>query len=124
MPRPVHFELQADNPERAAGFYRSVFGWKVEKWNGPMEYWLFSTGQKDQPGIDGGMMKRSDGSQFGPTTNTIDVPSVDEFTAKITKSGGSIVMPKKAVPGVGWMAYCKDTEGNVFGIMQMDQNAK
>jgi len=124
MPRPIHFELLADDPARISKFYHDVFGWKIEKWEGPQEYWLCSTGEKGQPGIDGGIMKRSDAAQFPQTTNTLDVPDADEYIEKIKKHGGSILMPKMAVPGVGWMAYCKDTEGNVFGIMQMDPNAK
>lgn len=124
MPRPIHFELLADNPERISQFYKNVFGWKIEKWDGPQEYWLCQTGEKDQPGIDGGIMRRPEGGQVSPTTNTLDVPNIDEYIDKIKKHGGSIVAPKMAVPGVGWMAYCKDTEGNIFGIMQMDSNAK
>jgi uncharacterized protein len=122
MPRVVHFEISADNPERAAKFYKEAFGWKIEKWNGPMEYWMVMTGEKEEPGINGGLMKRE--KTMPPTTNTIDVKSVDDATAKITKSGGKIIKPKMAVPGVGWMAYCQDTEGNLFGIMQMDEKAK
>ncbi|MCJ7496770.1 MAG: VOC family protein, partial [candidate division Zixibacteria bacterium] len=58
------------------------------------------------------------------TYNTVDVPSVDEFVKKITQNGGKIIVPKSAVPGVGYMAYCADTEGNVFGIMEEDTSAK
>lgn len=58
------------------------------------------------------------------TTNIIGVPSVDEYLAKIEKSGGKVVMPKTAIPGVGWFASCQDTEGNVFGIMQEDSSAR
>ena len=124
MPRPIHFELLADNPARISKFYKEVFGWKIEKWDGPQDYWMCSTGEKDQPGINGGIMRRGKDGKFPPTTNTLDVPNVDEFIEKIKKHGGSIISPKMAVPGVGWMAYCKDTEGNVFGIMQMDSDAK
>ena len=56
--------------------------------------------------------------------NTVDVPSVDEFTGKVTKSGGKVVAPKMAIPGMGYVAYCQDTEGNTFGIFQMDEKAK
>ena len=85
-----------------------------------MDYWLVSTGE-GTPGIDGGIMQRMNPS--AATINTIDVPSVDEFAARIAQNGGRVVMPKRAVPGVGWMAYCQDTEGNVFGIMQSDSSA-
>ncbi len=122
MPRPIHFEISADEPTRAVKFYQDVFGWKIEKWNGPMEYWMVMTGEQNQPGIDGGLMRRE--KPFPPTTNTIDVPSVDDFIAKILKSGGKVVRPKMPIPTVGWMAYCEDTEGNIFGIIQMDKDAK
>jgi len=121
MPRVIHFEINADDAERAVKFYSQVFGWKIKKWEGPVDYWLISTGEGG-PGIDGGLMRRM--SSSATTINTIDVPSVDEFMTRITRNGGQVVMPKRAVPGVGWMAYCQDTEGNVFGIMQEDRSAR
>ena len=75
MPRPVHFEIPADNPERAIEFYSSIFGWKFNKWAGPMEYWLITTGEPAEPGINGGLMRRRDPNQ--PCVNTITVASVD-----------------------------------------------
>jgi len=121
MPRVVHFEIHADDPERAVKFYEKVFGWKIKKWQGPVDYWLVTTGEPDKPGIDGAIMRRTD---HGTTYNTIDVPSVDEYTEMIEKAGGKVVMPKTAVPSVGYMAYCADTEGNVFGIMEENPSAK
>lgn len=122
MSRVIHFELPADDPQRAIKFYEKVFNWKFEKWEGPMEYWLISTGPEDEPGIDGGLAPRTQ-PETG-TENTIGVASVDEAVAKIEASGGKITRAKSAVPGVGWLAYCEDTEGNKFGIMQNDPNAK
>ena len=121
MPRVVHFDIAADDPERAVAFYETVFGWEITKWDGPMEYWLITTGPEDEPGIDGGLAKRMDPSTG--TENTIDVESVDDYVEKIEASGGKILRPKSAVPGVGWLAYCQDTEGNTFGIMQSDTAA-
>ncbi|UCD17537.1 MAG: VOC family protein [Candidatus Zixiibacteriota bacterium] len=122
MPRIVHFEIHADDPERAAKFYTDVFDWNISKWDGPEQYWLCNTGNSKEPGINGGIMKRRDPA--GSVYNTIDVPSVDEYVDKISENGGEIVVPKMAVPGVGWLAYFKDTEGNIFGIMQPDPSAK
>lgn len=122
MPRIIHFDVPADDVARAQKFYGEVFGWKFDKWDGPMEYWMAKTGDDKQPGINGGMGKRMPG-QFG-MTNTIDVPSVDEFSEKIQSKGGKIIMPKMAILGVGYFAQCMDTEGNVFGIIQFDQTAK
>ena len=123
MPRPVHFEFSADDPESLAKFYEDTLGWKAQKWDGPIEYWLFSTGEEGEAGIDGGLMKRDEQTPKG-TVNTVDVPNIDEYMEKATTAGGTIVAPKMAVPGVGWMAYVMDPEGNVFGLMESDENAK
>jgi predicted enzyme related to lactoylglutathione lyase len=121
MSRVVHFEIPADDPKRAIKFYEKVFDWQFEKWDGPVEYWLIMTGEEDNPGIDGGLARRED-----PTTNvenTIDVKDLDASLAIVKNHGGEVIRPKMAVPGVGWMAYIKDTEGNVFGLMQSDEKA-
>jgi len=122
MRRIVHFDIPSDNPERAQKFYREVFGWKFDKWDGPMEYWMIKTGDEKEPGINGGLAKRMPG-QIG-ITNTIDIPSVDEYSKKIQSMGGQVIVPKMPIPGVGYFATCMDTEGNIFGIIQMDKNAK
>lgn len=121
MPRPIHFEIPAENPQRAINFYSTVFGWKFEKWAGPMDYWLIKTGQPGEPGIDGGMMPRRDPQQ--PCVNTIGIANLDDVLKTVDANGGQCVVPKMAVPGVGWLAYCKDTEGYIFGLMQNDPKA-
>jgi predicted enzyme related to lactoylglutathione lyase len=122
LSRVIHFEIPADDAGRAVDFYKKVFGWKIEKWDGPANYWLITTGEEKEPGIDGAITEKSENVQA--TTNTISVQSFDEAAERITREGGKIIIPKTIVPGVGYMAYCKDTEGNVFGIMQMDSHAK
>ena len=121
MPRVIHFEIAVDDPERASAFYYKVFGWEIQKWDGPIDYWLITTGEDKEPGIDGALMRRENPSDS--LINIIDVSSVDDFVEKITQTGGEVAVPKTAVPGVGYVAYCKDTEGNTFGIMQEDENA-
>jgi uncharacterized protein len=121
MPRPTHFEIPAENPDRAIAFYSNLFGWKFTKWDGPVEYWLISTGDPKEPGIDGGLMPRRDPAQ--PCVNTVNVANLDETLATVEKTGGQCVVPKMPVPGVGWLAYCKDTEGHIFGVMQPDPSA-
>ena len=118
MPRVVHFEFAADNPERAVQFYGDVFGWQFTKWDGPEDYWLITTGT-EQAGIDGGMGRRQDPSADGAIT-VIDVPSVDEYASKIEQSGGKVVVPKRHIPGVGYLVNCTDTEGNTFEIIQFE----
>ena len=126
MPRVVHFEIHADEPERAIKFYSEVFGWQFKKWEGPQPYWLITTGPNEQPGINGGLMPRA-GKQSGDAVIayvcTMDVPALDDWLNKVHSKGGITVVPKMAIPPVGWLAYCKDTEGNIFGMMQPDQNA-
>ena len=121
MPRVVHFEIPADDPERAARFYSGAFDWKVEKWAGPLDYWLVITGGEGEPGIDGGITRRA---ALDRVTNTVDVPSVDEFTDRVVAQGGKVVQPKTAVPYVGYLVYCEDTEGNAFGMMERDESAR
>jgi uncharacterized protein len=122
MSRVIHFEIPAADPEKLSVFYQKAFGWKFDKWAGPMEYWMINTGGDSTPGINGGMMRKPGG--IASTTNTIGVESVDSAIATVTKAGGKLVMPKTPIPGVGYFAYCQDTEGNVFGVMQADSSAK
>ena len=112
MPRVIHFEIPADNPDRAVRFYSDVFGWQFKKWEGPMQYRLITTGADGQPGINGGMLRRA--QPGSGTVNTIDVPSVDEYVASIEKKGGQVVLPKMPIPGIGPLAYCED-EAYIIG---------
>ena len=126
MPRVVHFEIHVDDPQRAKAFYASLFGWEFTDWGGPDEYTLIRTGT-ECPGIDGGMLRRQvplEGSGLRAFVCTVDVTSVDETCERIAALGGEIAMPKMAVPSVGWLAYGKDPEGNLFGIMQRDPTAQ
>ena len=127
MPRVVHFEIHAADPERAVNFYKTLFDWQFQKWEGPMEYWVVTTGPDDKPGINGGLMRRQgeiDGQAVIAYVCTVDVPDVDSSTNTATSNGGQVVVPKMPIPGVGWLVYCKDTEGNIFGMMQGDTNAQ
>jgi predicted enzyme related to lactoylglutathione lyase len=118
----IHFEINADNPQRAAKFYEKVFNWKIQKWEGPVNYWLVTTGEQGkQQGINGAIMDRM---ERGTITVFIDVPSVDDFLKKIVQAGGKALTEKMAIPGVGYSAYCEDTEGNIFGLFQNDPSAK
>ncbi len=123
MARVVHFEIVGEDPERMAKFYADTFGWQVQKWEGPMEYWFVTTGEEGTPGIDGGLGRRSKPDEPG-TTNTIDVEDAHAAVAAVEKNGGKVTSPVHPIPGIGWQAYCEDTEGNVFGIHQNDPDAK
>jgi predicted enzyme related to lactoylglutathione lyase len=120
MPRVTHFDIPADDPERAMSFWKGAFGWEMSKWDGPMDYWMIMTGEGE--GIDGGMSRRDPSQPMVPMT--IDVPDIDEYIARVEKGGGKMLAPKYAIPGVGWFAPFQDTEGNVFGIMEADERAR
>ncbi len=118
----IHFEIPADNVEKLKRFYTELFGWKIEKTPGPMEYYMIETVPVDEkgipvrPGVNGGMMKKQH-SQHVPV-NYIAVESVDEYSKRIESLGGKIMVPKTEVPGVGWWAFAMDPEGNHFAILQ------
>ena len=122
MPKINHFEINADDPLRAKKFYENVFNWKIEKWEGPIEYWLITAGEEDEEGIDGGLQKRENKDDH--IFNYVGVESVDKTIKKIEDSGGEILRPKSPIPGVGYYAFIKDTEGNRLGIMEEDEDAK
>ena len=127
MPRVVHFEIHATDPDRAVNFYKTLFGWNFQKWEGPMEYWMVITGPDDQPGINGGLVRRQgeiDGQAVIAYVCTVDVENLDASVQTAVDNGGQIALPKMPIPGMGWLAYCKDTEGNIFGMMQGDPNAQ
>lgn len=120
MSRVVHFEIHSADPATAIKFFSDTFGWQFQQW-GNEEYWLASTGDPSTPGIGGGLMKSRDGNPR--TVNTIAVESVDEYAEKVIANGGQVVVPKMPIPGVGYLAYCTDPTGNIFGIMHNDPNA-
>jgi len=131
MNRVVHFEIHADNPERAIAFYSAIFGWEIQKWESDsMEYWMVMTAPKEstEPGINGGLLRRpaplpslDQGSNAFVCTMQVD--NFDETSKKILDSGGHVAMPKFAIPKMAWQGYFLDTEGNTFGVHQPDVNA-
>jgi hypothetical protein len=127
--RVIHFEIHAEQPERAIAFYTAVLGWTFQKWEGPMPYWLVMTGPDTEPGINGGLLPRqgpapADGQGVNSYVCTVGTDDLDRSLAKSTQAGGTVVLPKMPIPGVGWLAYVKDTEGNILGMMQSDPAAQ
>lgn len=114
-----HFEVAADDVDRAKSFYGGLFGWEIETPpNFEGEYWFIKT---PDGGPDGGMMKRQMPEQH--ITAYVTVDSVDESSAKASELGGQVVMAKSAVPGMGWFSIILDTEGNALGLWQSDESA-
>jgi predicted enzyme related to lactoylglutathione lyase len=127
MGRITHFEVHADDFDRATKFYAAVLDWQFQKWDGPAEYVIITTGPDDKAGINGGMVKRRgpiDGQSITAFVCTAAVDDVDNTIDKAVKAGGSVAMSKMAVPGIGWLVYLKDTEGNTFGALQPDASAR
>lgn len=130
--RVVHFEIHAENPERAIAFYKAVFGWDFPVWlKEPLTYWGVMTAEKDskEPGINGGLLvRRGKAPEENQPVNayvcTMQVEHIDETIKKIEAAGGTLALPKHAIAGMAWQAYYKDTEGNLFGIHESDPNAK
>ena len=130
MGRVVHFEIQADDVDRAKAFYAAAFGWEFQDYGAftGSTYWGIITGSEDQPGINGGLLQRPVPTPAGPSgTNafvcTMQVDDYDEAEAKILAAGGHVALPKTALTGMAWQGYYLDTEGNTFGVHQVDPNA-
>jgi len=123
MNRVIHFEIQADDIKRATEFYEKALGWKItqmmKKEEGEMDYFGITTGQKGEPGINGGLYQRpAEGDKFYLYDCTIQVEDIDKATEAVKANGGQVTREKGEIPHVGWFASCKDTEGNRFGLMQ------
>ena len=120
MSRPTHFEIPVDNPDRAEKFYADVFGWTFQRYEGaPSYYGLASTGESN-PGINGALFQRGND---GVVTLTMDVASIEDAIRDVEANGGSVVLGKTPIPGMGYFATCRDTEGNKFGLFVNDERA-
>jgi predicted enzyme related to lactoylglutathione lyase len=123
-----HVGLWLDRPCLGCAKSRLLFSWQFKLWDGPMPYWLITTGPDGTMGINGGLMKR----QHPVTGNdgviayvcTVGVDDLDKSFTRGVELGATVALPRMPIPGVGWLAYLKDPEGNVFGLMQSDPAAK
>ncbi len=119
----IHFDLPASDIEKTRKFYVDLFGWKITKFPGGMEYYNIETVPTDEkgnllrPGVNGGLYKRDMPEQ--QPVNYVNVESVDEYSKKVVALGGQIIAPKTVIPKIGWYAIAKDPEGNVFGLFEM-----
>jgi predicted enzyme related to lactoylglutathione lyase len=123
----VHFEIHASDPDALIAFYTSLFAWTFTRTQG-MEYWLIETGPRDEPGIDGGLVRRpvpgpADSPALGAFPCTVGVESLDATLARADELGAEVALPRMPVSGVGWLAYIKDPDGNVLGLLESDPTA-
>lgn len=130
MGRPVHFEIQVDDIQRAAQFYTDAFGWRFEDYTEffGSPYYGVVTGEEDSPGINGGFLQRpvpAPAPEQGTNAAvlTMEVEDFDATAEKILAAGGIVALPKFALPGMAWQGYFLDTEGNTFGVHQPDETA-
>jgi predicted enzyme related to lactoylglutathione lyase len=120
-----YFEIQSSDPQREVKFYSSVFGWKFIRENGlPIEYYRIETN-----GMHGGLLQRpapvpTVGSGTNAYVNSVEVESFDNTAALILTNGGTVALPKFAVPGKCWQGYFLDADHNTFGIFEVDPEAK
>ena len=134
MSRVVHFEIHASNPESVIDFYRAMFGWSFVPWGPPGTYWLIRTAPDaetghEPPGIDGGLVERrgpaaTEGQSVNAFVCTVGVQDVEADMARAVSLGGTVALPRMAIPSVGWLGYVKDPDGNILGLMQNDPTAQ
>jgi len=123
MGRVIHFEIHAEDTDRAEAFYTGLFGWTAERYGGPVDYRVLTTGPDGSLGINGAILARQgDGPAESEPVNafvcTIEVDSIEETERAVPEAGGQQVVERMEVPGVGQLSYFKDTEGNIFGALE------
>ena len=127
MSRVIHFEIHASDPEALAGYYAALLGWTFAKQEG-IDYWLIDTGPSEQPGINGGMLRRpaaapAEGQAVNAFVCTVEVESLDEALARNAEHGGAVALPRMPVTGLGWLAYVLDPDRNILGLLEPDPTA-
>ena len=121
MAAVTHFEIYAEKPEGLADFYRSLFGWQLDKFPG-LGYWRIKSDATDGSVINGGLTYRP----FpGPRSwvHYVHVESLDAAVADVLRLGGAVLRPKTAVPKTAWYAVVSDPEDNIFAVWQRDSSA-
>ena len=128
--RVAHFEIQADDLERAKAFYAAAFGWTFEDWGSVTgtPYWGITTGPQETTGINGGLLQRpapAPAAEQGTNAFvcTVVIDDYDGTEQRILDAGGRVALPKTALLGMAWQGYYLDPEGNTFGIHQPDPDA-
>ncbi len=115
MAKVVHFEIPSEDPARSVAFYSSVFGWKLNRW-GDTEYYLTDSGPKEEPGIEGAILRKN--HPVTSIVNTIQVKDIVPTMNAIEENGGEIFGPKQEIPGVGIHCYFKDPDGHIHGVLE------
>lgn len=131
MPRVVHFEIHASEPQRLIDFYGGLFGWTFQDWGGG-EYWVVTTGEAGSGpeglGINGGLLRRQGpapaaGGPMSGYTCIVGVEDADATFAAALAAGAEVALAVTETPGVGRIGYLRDPDGNVFGVIQPDPDS-
>lgn len=117
----VHWEFWSQNPDTVSDFYKDVFDWPIKSIPG-MDYHLMEPGAAG--GIGGGIMKPKEGEWPAKLTLYIDVDEIEPYCDKVVAAGGTIIVPKMEVPGVGWLALFEDPDGRVIGLWRQHPESK
>ena len=120
MAKTVHFEIPADDPQRASMLYHDALGWEISRFCDE-PYWLVRAGADDEPGANGALVARED-LHRNPVV-IAGVEDIDDVLSRVESCGGKVAQGKLPVPGMGWSAYVRDSEGNTIGLFQQDASA-
>ncbi len=126
MAQVAHFAINADNLERARGFYTNVFEWKFEAW-GPPGFYMIDAGDSLKVPLRASLQQRRElvaGKRMTGFECTISVRDIDAAAKAIEANGGKIVMPVCTLAGIGKLLFFEDPEGNVAGAMEYDEKAE
>jgi predicted enzyme related to lactoylglutathione lyase len=126
MAQVAHFAINADNLERARGFYTGVFGWRFEAW-GPPGFYKIEAGDTLEVPLRAALQQRRElvpGKRMTGFECTISVPDIQAAAKAIEANGGRIVMPICTLSGIGRLLFFQDPEGNLAGAMQYDEKAE
>ena len=122
-----HFAINADDVPRARSFYEGVFGWRFRAWGPPKFFMIETAGPGEAQTVHGSLQGRRElipGTKTVGFECTFSVESIDATAAAVLAHGGSVVIPKSIIPGVGTLMFFQDTEGNAFAAMQVDPQAE
>jgi predicted enzyme related to lactoylglutathione lyase len=116
----THFAINADDVERSRAFYERVFGWKFEPWGPPGFYNCQPAGSPVRCALQ---QRRAlvPGQRTLGFECTISVDSIDDTEAAVLAAGGTVLMPRAVIPGVGTLMFFGDPDGNLFGAMQHER---
>ncbi len=125
MPKITRFEIHATRPAQLIDFYTELLGWSFQKLEF-MDYWIITTGSAEEAGMGGGLLPRRGGpplemQSVNSFICTVEVEGLDALVEKTLVLGGVIALPQMDIPGMGRVAYIKDSDGNLLGLLELEK---